>query len=565
MLWPVCKRSVRAVFSAALATVFSGAMAVAAPESGASLVMLRLIPPGDVTVAGQGVDKDALTSFYAVRDYALAWDSAGRGLGERAADVYSVLASAGDEGLEPADYHVREIAALADAATDAEHVERDLLLSDGLIRYAADVSGGRLNSHETDERYVDHQSLELPEYLAAAAALDPAELQPFLARLAPSMPQYLALKAMLVQARRFVDAGGWTALPDGGSIHPGEHDPAVPALRQRLIAEGRVAVAGTAWHKFSLDLDYQLLEQPAAVAARPGKANADLYDPALSKAVALFQAEHGIKPDGVIGKDTRAALDLPAEVRVQQIAVNLERLRWSEIPSSGRAVVVNLAAYSLHVYQDGTPILTMPVVVGSRENPTPMIDSRITTVVLNPNWTLPPNVIKEMLPRIHGDDGYLASKGIAREVSDGHVRLVQPPGPTNPLGRYKFIMPNDQDIYLHDSPDVAKFRYALRAYSHGCIRLGNPAALAALLLDDRIATLPDGGLDTLVQTGQTKHIALSKPVPVSLVYRTAWLNDEGHLVIGQDSYGRDARLWRALRKTRLSNVHKVVERTAFAG
>jgi murein L,D-transpeptidase YcbB/YkuD len=566
MFWPVCKRSVKAVFSAVAATVFSGAMAVAAPESSASLAMLRLISPGAVTVAGQVVDKDALTSFYAFRSYALAWDSDGRGLGDRAAAVYSVLASAGDEGLEPADYHIREIAALADATTAAEHVDRDLLLSDGLIRYAADVGGGRLSSHQTDERYADNQSLGLPEYLAAAASLDPSELPPFLARLAPSNPQYLALKAMLAQARRFVDAGGWAALPDGGSIHPGGHDPAVPALRQRLIAEGRTIVAGTASRKISLDLDYQLLEQADAVPLKPvSKANEDLYDPALSKAVALFQAEHGIKPDGVIGKDTRAALDLPAEARFQQIAVNLERLRWSEIPSSGRAVVVNLAAYSLHVYQDGASILTMPVVVGSRENPTPMIDSRITTVVLNPNWTLPPNVIKEMLPRIHGDDGYLASKGIAREVSDGHIRLVQPPGPTNPLGRYKFIMPNDQDIYLHDSPDVAKFRYALRAYSHGCIRLGNPAALAALLLDDRIATLPDGGLDAMVQTGQTKHIALSKPVPVSLVYRTAWLNDEGHLVIGQDSYGRDARLWKALLKTRLSNVHKVVERTAFAG
>jgi murein L,D-transpeptidase YcbB/YkuD len=412
--------------------------------------------------------------------------------------------------------------------------------------------------------YADNQCLGLPEYLAAAASLDATKLPLILARLAPSSPQYLALKAMLAQARRFVDAG-WAALPDGGSIHPGVHDPAVPALRQRLMTEGRVVVAGDPVRKFSLDIDYQLLE-PVAIPAKPvSKANDDLYDPVLSKAVALFQAEHGIKPDGVIGKDTRAALDLPAEARFQQIAVNLERLRWSEIPPSGRAVVVNLAAYSLNVYQDGAPILTMPVVVGSRENPTPMIASRITTVVLNPNWTLPPNVIKEMLPRMHADDSYLANKGIAREMSDGHVRLVQPPGPTNPLGRYKFIMPNDQDIYLHDSPDVAKFRYALRAYSHGCIRLGNPAALAALLLDDRVATLPDGGLDAMVQTGQTRHIALSKPVPVSLVYRTAWLNDEGHLVIGQDSYGRDARLWKALRKARLSNVHKVVERMAFAG
>jgi murein L,D-transpeptidase YcbB/YkuD len=543
MFWPVCHRNVTAALYVFALMAFSAAGAVAAPDSAGSIAMLRLMAPGDITIAGQVVDKDALKSFYAYRHYDLAWDTADAGLGDRAAAVYDILASADAEGLEPADYHVREIAALADATTDVEHLDRDLLLTDGLIRYAADVGGGKLSSRQTDERFVDNQSLGLSEYLAAAASLDTSELSSVLTQLAPSSPQYLALKAMLIQSRRLVAAGGWSALPDGGSIHPGVHDPAVPALRVRLIAEGRVTAP-----------------------VKPIRKDAeDIYEPVLSKAVAQFQAEHGIKPDGVIGKDTRAALDLSAEARFQQIAVNLERLRWSEVPPSGRAVVVNLAAYSLNVYQDGAPILTMPVVVGSRENPTPMIASRITTVVLNPNWTLPPNVIKEMLPRIRGDADYLASKGIAREETDGHVRLVQPPGPTNPLGRYKFIMPNDQDIYLHDSPDAAKFRYALRAYSHGCIRLGNPAALAALLLDDRVATLPEGGLDGMVQTGQTRHIALSKPVPVSLVYRTAWLDADGHLVIGQDSYGRDTRLWKALHKVRGANVHKPLERTALAG
>jgi murein L,D-transpeptidase YcbB/YkuD len=193
-----------------------------------------------------------------------------------------------------------------------------------------------------------------------------------------------------------------------------------------------------------------------------------------------------------------------------------------------------------------------------------MISSRITTVVLNPNWTLPPNVIKEMLPRIHEDDDYLRSKGIDREEADGHVRLVQPPGPSNPLGHYKFVMPNDKDIYLHDSPDVAKFHYALRAYSHGCIRLSNPAALANLLLDDRIATLPDGGLGAMVQTWETRHIALTKPVPVSLVYRTTWLDGNGQLVIGEDSYGRDLRLWKALHKAKPAVARKIAERTASA-
>ncbi|HTJ65400.1 MAG TPA: L,D-transpeptidase family protein, partial [Alphaproteobacteria bacterium] len=397
-------------------------------------------------------------------------------------------------------------------------------------------------ARQTDERFLDKQSMGLPEYLAAASGLAPADLRQFLDDLAPDTAEYAALKKMLAQLRLLNASGGWEALPDGPTIRPGAHDPAVPALRQRLIEEWRI---------------------PATTVVRKG--HEDLYDPLLVAAVSSFQAQHGIKPDGAIGKDTRAALDLPVEDRLHQIVVNMERARWMPvIPLAGRSVIVNLASYSLNVYQDGAPVLSMPVVVGSPENQTPMIASNITTVVLNPNWTLPPKVIKEMLPRIHEDADYLASKGIARhEMEDGKVRLVQPPGPGNPLGRYKFVMPNDQDIYLHDSPDVAKFRYALRAYSHGCIRLGNPAALAALLLDDRIAAMPDG-LDALVQKGETRRISLSKPVPVALVYRTAWLDREGRLVMGQDSYGRDARMWKALQKARAS-ARKVAERNAFSG
>lgn len=543
MFWPAIQRSFKAAALAMPLTLFAFAGAQAAPQSGPAVAMIRLMAPGEMTVAGQPVDRAMLLDFYGYRHYRLAWDDAATGLGARGAAVFAVLASAGDEGLEPSDYHVREIAQLAAATTDRERLDRDLLLSDGLIHYAADVAGGRLTSKQTDERFTDSQSLGLPQYIAAGSALEQAELETFLADLTPAGPQYVALKAMLARARELADAGGWAALPDGGTIHPGVHDPAVPALRLRLTAEGWLAAGGKG----------------------PGKGNEDYYEPVLSKAVAAFQAEHAIKPDGVIGKDTRAALDLPADARLQQAAVNLERLRWSDIPPAGRVVEVNLAAYSLNVYQDGKPILTMPVVVGTPENPTPMISSRITTVVLNPNWTLPPNVIKEMLPRIREDASYLESKGIARfEREDGKVRLVQPPGPTNPLGRYKFIMPNDKDIYLHDSPDAAKFHYALRAYSHGCIRLGNPAGLAALLLEDRVATLPDG-LDALVQTGETRHIQLSSPVPISLIYRTAWLDGQGHLVMGQDDYGRDARLWKALHKSRGGGARKVAERTAFAG
>jgi murein L,D-transpeptidase YcbB/YkuD len=503
-----------------------------APDRTGAIVMARVIARGPLMAEGVMLDKDALAEFYAARDYAPAWSDAPSsndetiGLDAKAVAIFDTLSAAETEGLEPADYHVREIAALGSAQTDVARANRDLLITDGLIRYATDVSAGRLTPQQTDERTSPREGLDVPRYLASAALLDPEAFAALLETLPPSTPEYRALDQMLASIRPLVEAGGWQPLPEGPTIHPGVHDAAVPALRLRLIAEHRIAPP-----------------------AKPiPAANADLYDKDLAAAVAAFQAQHGIKPDGAIGKDTRAALDVPADVRLRQIVVNLERARWVDVPASGRMVEVNLAGYSLTVYQDGQPILAMPVVVGSADNQTPILNTRITTVVVNPNWTLPPKVIKEILPRIQADVDYLPDRGIARHESDGHVRLTQPPGPSNPLGHYKFVMPNDQDIYLHDSPDSAKFRYALRAYSHGCIRLGKPADLAALLLDDRVASLHTSLAD-MADTWQTHYVALSKPVPVTLVYRTAWLDANGRLVLGDDAYGRDARLWRALQKS----------------
>ncbi len=535
---PGILRLVAMAFGAAILISFWSGQAQAAPDSASAVIMIRLLGPGPVVAGGQTLDKDALRGFYAARGYAPAWsgpDGNGEdsGLELKALAVYRALASADTEGLEPADYHVREIAALADASAEPARVDRDLLITDGLLRYASDVSTGRLSPQQTDERTSPRLGLDIPRYMASAALLSPDAFAALLTTLPPSTPEYRALGDMLASLRSLVEAGGWQPLPDGPTIHPGAHDPVIPALRLRLLAEHRIASP----------------TRPIAAA------NTDLYDKQLVAAVSLFQAQHGIKPDGVIGKDTRAALDVPAEARMQQAVVNMERQRWIDIPDIGRAVEVNLAAYSLKVYQDGQPIMTMPVVVGTADNQTPILSTQITTVVLNPNWTLPPKVIKEILPQIRADSDYLSGRGIARHESDGHVRLIQPPGPTNPLGHYKFVMPNDQDIYLHDTPDAAKFRYALRAYSHGCIRLGKAADLAALLLDDRLANLPES-LETLTETWETHHIALSRPVPVSLVYRTAWLDSNGHLVLGEDSYGRDARLWKAMHKSRSVNTAK---------
>jgi murein L,D-transpeptidase YcbB/YkuD len=501
------------------------------------LLLARISAVEPLRADGLVLDRDALQAFYVKRGYGLAWD--GDEAGARATAIGAVLSAADAEGLDPAQYHTAEIAALAGATADADRVDRDLLISDGLLHYLRDVSGGKLTALQTDERITVKPGIDVESSLESAATLDPASLPGFLAAIPPASPVYHALQAMLVVLRPLVAAGGWQALPDGLTIRPDTHDPAIPALRQRLVTEGRLP----------------------ADPMTSGGAGDNLYAPDLVAAVEAFQTDHGIKPDGTIGKDTRAALDRPAEDRLRQVIVNLERARWEGLPPAGRSVVVNLASYALTVFQDDQVIMAMSVVDGTAENQTPLLETAITTVVLNPTWTLPPIVLKELRGR---RARYFARHGIARVSDKEGVRFVQPPGPENPLGRYKFVMPNTLDIYLHDTPDQAKFRFELRNYSHGCVRLDNAQGLAALLLDDKIASFPES-LDDMQKAGNTHFIKLSRPVPVSLVYRTAWLDSSGKLLLGLDPYGRDALLWAAIHQTAMSPPDTAPGNTTAAG
>jgi murein L,D-transpeptidase YcbB/YkuD len=541
--WPGLRITAATSIIGVCLVLFPGLWAAAQPDARASLVSARLSAAEPLSAAGRLLDKDQLQSFYASRNYELAWDADGAGLGPRATAVVALLSSADADGLDPADYHTTEIAALAGATTDEDRIDRDLLISDGLVHYARDVSGGKLTPSETDERLAAKPGIDVGNLLTTAATADPASLPAVFAALPPASPDYVALKATLAVLRQQIAAGGWQALPDGGTIHAGAHDPAIPALRQRLIAEGLISA-----------------DAPPPKRTSKTLAAKTLYGSDLVAAVEAYQGEHGIKPDGTIGKDTRAALDMSAEDRLRQVVVNLERARWTLPPPPGRRIEVNLAAYSLAVYQDDRIILAMSVVDGTPENQTPLLSTAVTTVVLNPTWTLPPVVLKELEGH---RAGYFAKHGIVRMNDKDGVRFVQGPGPDNPLGRYKFVMPNNQDIYLHDTPDQGKFRFALRNYSHGCVRLDNAPALAALLLDDQVDGTPDA-LNARLQTGKTHQITLSQPVPVSLVYRTAWLDQNGKLVLGLDPYGRDGLLWAALHPTapRVGNTAPVTAATS---
>jgi murein L,D-transpeptidase YcbB/YkuD len=279
--------------------------------------------------------------------------------------------------------------------------------------------------------------------------------------------------------------------------------------------------------------------------------------------VRRFQARHGLEADGLVGSLTRRTLNVPLAVRLQQIELNLERWRWLPRDLGPRYVVVNAAAAMLSMVEASRGVLSSRVIVGDPDHPTPVLASEIRALVLNPAWTIPDSIVAaEIVPALQRDPRYLRDRDIVvldRLATDPHglwvdwtavpareplPRLQQRPGPTNPLGRIKFDLPNRFDVYLHDTPSTALFARPVRARSHGCVRIERALELAALALAGH--ELADRqGLEHALATGGTRRVPLARPLPVYFLYWTAFVED-GTLHFREDVYGRDRRLAVAL-------------------
>jgi murein L,D-transpeptidase YcbB/YkuD len=298
-----------------------------------------------------------------------------------------------------------------------------------------------------------------------------------------------------------------------------------------------------------------------------------MFDRALEAAVRGFQRRHGLAPDGRVGEATLAALNVPVAERIRQLELNLERWRWLPADLGNRYIVVNLPGYDLRVVErqrgangDGeTTVMDMRTVVGRTELPTPAMSATITQIVLNPFWNIPADIAeKEMIPELAKDPAYLAKRQIkvlSREKgrhavdprkidweSEGwrfEYRLRQEPGPRNSLGQLKFVLANPFGIYLHDTPKRSLFRQLKRAISHGCIRVEHPHELAAYLLAG--TQWSRDAIASVVASDKRKFIDLPGPVPVYLVYFTAWVDEDGNAQFRDDVYGDDAALDAALR------------------
>jgi len=333
------------------------------------------------------------------------------------------------------------------------------------------------------------------------------------------LPQYYKLRNYLKMYREIEKQGGWKPIdynPKMKAIKPGDSSKVIVQIRQRLFVTGEL----------------------------PTNSQSNRYDAEMESAIKKYQLSNGHTVRKEIIPALIAEMNVPVEERIRKIMINMERCRWisPDIAKSDELIVVNIPSYILNYFRDGKNIFRCPVVVGTNTSKTVIFSGNMSYVVFSPYWNVPESILKsEVKPGIAKDPNYLAKHNM--EWYNGQVR--QKPGKSNSLGLVKFLFPNSNNIYLHDTPSKSAFSKADRAFSHGCIRVGKPRELALEILKNDPEWPPEK-IDAAMNGGTEKWVALKKKIPVYLGYFTAWVNEAGDINFYDDVYKRDDRLYKLL-------------------
>ncbi|MGV0974358.1 MAG: L,D-transpeptidase family protein [Azonexus sp.] len=480
----------------------------------------------------------------------LRWFSAGRPTAT-AHQAVGLLTSAADDGLDANDYGAEYLRKAIDNATsgpplpDQRIAQIDLALTSAMVRYLADVHGGRVDPQRLAENYTPASSPGFDPDALLLTAIANDRLAEAARRAAPPLAQYLELQEALARYRELAGNPAWhKALPPpaGGKLTPGQTYVGLAALSERL----------------------QLLGDLPANGAPPSS-----YEGKLVDGVRSFQERHGLTADGVVGKGTLEQLDVAPEERVRQLELALERLRWTPLPPAARAIVVNVPEFRLRAYavRDGKFEMktAMNIIVGNaRKTRTPLFAAEMQYVEFSPYWNVPPSIARgETLPKLRRDPAYFDQQGFEFVGSDGRaisgfsesyldavqrgqMRIRQRPSARNALGDIKFVFPNRDNIYLHHTPTPQLFKKDRRDFSHGCIRVEEPLELAKFVL----AGEPEWTEERIVQAmtkGRSATLRLQEPFPVVIAYATAAIRD-GRVHFFPDIYGQDRILDEALRQ-----------------
>lgn len=481
-----------------------------------------------------------LREFYAAADFQPRWTQETGGLNDRGRTLLATLAQAEEHGLSIDALGLPGLKAMAEKADAAQRPQLELAMTGALMRFAAWMLGV-----EREEGAPRHPVFVLPQDQLDARELarliETDNLPRLVATLSPAHSQYQRLlAARRVYKEQAARQAGLPKIPQGATIRAGYRDQRLPAIRARLASLGH---------------DAGPTDDPTRL------------DPKLRQAVAAYQATVRLQADGFIGRATLDALNAGPADRLVQIDATLERWRRMPRDLGARHVLVNVPAYTLQVMEGDRATMEMKVVVGTRARQTPTFSSRLATVEVNPTWSVPSRLANEdILPAIRRNPNYLEEHNIRVLANiDGRTRQIDPaeidwtsfaggrvpfrfrqdPGAGNSLGKVKMMLPNDEAIYLHDTPKRSLFQRTARAFSSGCIRLEKPDLFANLLLTEG-AGWSQEQIDGVFAQRATRAVPLRDSLAVHIAYLTAWVGDDGKVVFHDDIYSQDERIVQAV-------------------
>jgi murein L,D-transpeptidase YcbB/YkuD len=481
--------------------------------------------------------------FYSQRAYRPAWigtDDKPRMLAE---DLLVAVLNANRDGLRMQYYHGEEIKTqlrslrIAFAPTVRQLADFDLLLTDTFLTFGSDLLRGRIDPKALDKDWVlSPRSRDMSAVLEQALAQN--NIHRTLADLSPTYAGYTRTRAALAHYRSLHAGGGWPVIGGGRKLEPGMHSPRVQELRTRLQISGDLADTLPTADQY-------------------------LFDDNLVEALRRFQERHGLRPDGVLGPRTLAALNVPVSERIRQLEFNLERWRWLPEDLGQRHVLVNIPNFRMSVIENGREIIGSKVVVGMAKRPTPILTADMQYLVFSPYWHVPRTIaVEDKLPMLRKNPYSLRKQGIrvfsgGREIDPGGIdwnsisknsfpySLRQDPGPANALGGIKFMFPNRHSVYLHDTSAPHLFNRVQRTYSSGCVRVETPYELAEYLLRDHSDWTVEN-IKKASKTGRERRVDLTGSIPVHMLYWTAWSGEDGAVNFRNDIYERDIALSEAL-------------------
>lgn len=458
-------------------------------------------------------------AFYGANNYNYVWYDQ-NGLIETSGVLVSSAENIAKEGVKanvPYADSLEQLLRMTDESTESKpDLNTELILTGTYFYYAKKIWAGSLNSKaDSLEWYLPRKKLSYTALLADNVSS--GSLEEKKGRVVGL--QYDGLKKELAHYRDIDKKGGEIVVPTlkkPGTIKPGTSSPEVALIRRRLLQLGDIQDADTS----------------------------NVYDPKLAATINDMKKRYGLNEDSMITNGFISEINVPAKKRIEQIMVNMERMRW--IPpadsSSNEFILVNIPEYTLHYFENSKEAWACNVVVGKPVTKTVIFSGKMQYVVFSPYWNVPQSIInKEIKPGMRRNPNYLASHNM--EWNGGSVR--QKPGPRNSLGLVKFLFPNSNSIYLHDTPSKSLFEKEDRAFSHGCIRVAKPRDLAIRILRDYPEWTPEK-IDAAMHAGKERTVTLKETIPVYIGYFTAFLDSKGQLNFRSDVYKRDDRLLQML-------------------